>query len=163
MSRFTTRQFCSIHKTHLSLFTPSNCRGGPWNNCNLGGEILPTLPTYSFSLVFSTWPILKRKLLLSAFVSTHQAQTISIEWGSRFSMGIWSRVSNPMLVLRNETACSWALEAGHLTWESTFLAISLVYLTFRSRKSQGHTFFPLTFLEDMRLTLGCYVNRAAFC
>lgn len=140
MSRFTTRQFCSIHKTHLSLFTSSNCRGGPWDNCNLGGEILPTLPTYSFSLVFWTWPILKRKLLLSAFVSTHQPQTISIEWRSRCSMDIWSRASNPMLVLSSETASSWALEAGHLTWESTSLAISLVYLTFRSREWQGHTF-----------------------
>lgn len=110
------------------------------DNCNLGGEILPTLPTYSFSLVFWTWPILKRKRLLSAFVSTHQPQTISIEWGSRCSMDIWSRASNPMLVLSSETASSWALEAGHLTWESTSLAISLVYLTFRSREWQGHTF-----------------------
>lgn len=115
MSRFTTRKFCSIHKTHMSLFTPSNCRELPWDNCNLGGETSPTLPTYSFPLFFWTWPILKRNLLLSSFVFTHQPQTISTEWWSSFSMGIWSRASNPTLVLSSEATCSWALEAGHLT------------------------------------------------
>lgn len=140
MSRFTTRKFCSIHKTHMSLFIPSNCRELPWDNCNLGGETLPTLPTYSFSLFFWTWPILKRNLLLSSFVFTHQPQTICTEWWSSFSMGIWSRASNPTLVLSSEATCSWALEAGHLTPESTSLATSLVYLTFHSREWQKHIF-----------------------
>lgn len=95
MSRFTTRKFCSIHKTHMSHFTPSNCRGLPWDNCNLGGETLPTLPTYSFSLFFWTWPILKRNLSCC--------------------LPLCSLINHKPLALSGEAASPWAFEAGHLT------------------------------------------------